>query len=110
MLRFTIDDLGIGLEYEFIKKDLRDIVFFIEINYKKSGILYNIGYFKRDKIFMEHWVDIIEENIDKFEYDEEELDLYIDFLSEFEDKCVEKSYEFDELIHDKLEDIKDEIE
>ena len=59
---------------------------------------------------MEHWVDIIEENIDKFEYDEEELDLYIDFLSEFEDKCVEKSYEFDELIHDKLEDIKDEIE
>ena len=40
-----------------------------------------MGYriFKRDKRIVEYWIDIIEENIDKFEYQGEELDLYIDF-------------------------------
>lgn len=114
MLKFTIDDLDIGIEYEFIKKDLRDIIFFIELNYEKIDkydyrpyidFIWDIGYIIRDKRVVNCWVDIIEENVDKFKYVEEEENLYIDFLNEFEDKCVEKSYEFEELVDEELSKI-----
>lgn len=114
MLKFTIDDLGLDSKYEIIKKDLRELTFFIDLNYKKIDdydyrpsidFIWDIGYFKRDKRIVEYWTDIIEENIDKFEYQGEELDLYIDFLNEFEGKCVEKTYEFEELVDEELKEI-----